>query len=98
MATYGLETMTLTERSVNCLRTTKWAMERATLGISLRERVRNKNIRRCTVVTDVIERIANLKWQWVGHIGRQDKERWTIKIIMWKPRDTKRKIGRPQKR
>ena len=63
VATYGLETMTLTERSLNRLRTTQRAMERAMLGISLRERIRNENIRRRTGVTDVIERIA--KWQWV---------------------------------
>ena len=81
METYDLETMTLTERSVNRLRTTQRAMERAILGILLRERIRNQNIRRRTGVTDVIERTAKLKWQWVGHIGRQDRERWTIKII-----------------
>ena len=84
----GLETMTLTERIVNRLRTTQMAMERAMLGISLRERIRNENIRRRTEVTDVTERIAKLKWQWVSHIGRQGRERWTIKIIMWRPRDT----------
>ena len=71
LATYG----TLTEKSVNPLRTTQRAMERAMLGISLRERIRNENIIRRTGVTDVIERIAKLKWQWIGHIGRQDRER-----------------------
>ena len=63
VATYGLKTMTLTE-SVNRLRTTQMAM----LGILLREMIRNENIRRRTGVTDVIERIAKLKWQWVGDI------------------------------
>ena len=72
-------------------------MKRAILGILLRKRIRNENIRRRTGVTDVIERIAKLKWQWVGHIERQDREIWTIKIIMWRPRDTKRKVGRTQK-
>ena len=67
VATYGLETTTLTERSVNRLRTTQRAMERAMLEISLRERIRNENIRRRTGVIDVIER-SKLKWQWVGHI------------------------------
>ena len=74
------------------------AMERTMLRISLKERMRNKNIRRRTGVTHVIERIAKLKWQWVGHIRRQDKEIWTIKIIMWRLRDTKRKVRRPQNR
>ena len=95
MATYDLETMTLTERSVNRLRTTQGAIKRAMLEISLRQRIRNENIRRRTRVTDVL---AKLKWQWVGHIGRQDRERWTIKIIMWRPRGIKRKVGRSQKR
>ena len=37
MGTHGLETMTLTQRSVNPLRTTQRAMERAMLEISLKE-------------------------------------------------------------
>ena len=85
----NLKTITLTEISLNRLRTTQRAIERAMLGISLRESIRNENIRKRTGVTDVIERITKLKWQWVGHIGRQDRgERWTIKVIMWRPRDT----------
>ena len=59
-AAYSLKTMTLTERSVNRLRTTQRAMRRAMLGISLRERIRNENIRIRTGVIDVIERIAKL--------------------------------------
>ena len=66
VATYGLKTMTLTEKSVNSLRTTQRAMERAMLGISLRERIQNENIRRRSGVTDVIDHIVNLKFQWVG--------------------------------
>ena len=50
-------------------------MERAMLGISLKEKIPNENIRRRTGVTDVIKRTAKLKWHWVGHIGRQDRER-----------------------
>jgi len=46
--------------------------------------------RRRTRVTDGIERIAKLRWQWVGYIGTQDKERWIIKITIWKPRKTKK--------
>ena len=62
VATYGLKIMTLKERSVNRLRTTQRAMERAMLGITLRETIHNEYIRRSTGVTDVIERIAKLKW------------------------------------
>ena len=36
------------------------------LGVSLRNRIRNEEIRRGTKVTDIARRIAKLKWQWQG--------------------------------
>ena len=39
------------------------------LGISLRDRRRNEDIRAETKVTDVIGKIAELKWNWAGHIA-----------------------------
>jgi len=57
---------------------------------SLKYKIRNEDIRRRTRVTDVIERMAKFKWHRVGHIGRQDRERWTIKITIWRSRETKR--------
>lgn len=98
VTTYGLETMTLTERSAERLRTTQRAMERAMLGISLRDRIRNEEIRKRTRVTDVMRRAAELKWRWAGHVARQDPSRWTNKIMQWRPRATKRNAGRPPKR
>lgn len=97
-STYGLETATLTERSVKRLRTTQRAIERRMLGISLRDRVRNEIIRQKTKVTDIIERAAHLKWQWAGHVARQNNSKWTKKLIQWRPRETRRSIGRPPKR
>ncbi|XP_030750175.1 uncharacterized protein LOC115877964 [Sitophilus oryzae] len=57
--TYGLETMMMTARSVNRLRVSQRAMERAMMGISLRGHIRNEDIRRQTRITDIVERIAN---------------------------------------
>jgi hypothetical protein len=68
------------------------------LGITLRDHVTNNEIRRRTKVIDVIERISQQKWNWVGHVARQDASRWTKRIIQWRPRAHKRSVGRPQRR
>lgn len=51
---------------------TQRAIERAMLGIiiRLRDKMRSTEIRRRTKVQDIIERVAELKWRWVGHVGR----------------------------
>ena len=56
--TYGTETLALTKAKTNQLRICQRAMERAMMGISLRDRVRNEVIRRRSGVTDVVERMA----------------------------------------
>lgn len=96
--TYGMETMTLTIKSANKLRTTQRAIERLMLGISLRDHNRNEQIRRKTKVEDVMKAIATMKWRWVGHVARQEKSRWTKHVTQWRPRLHKRSVGRPQRR
>jgi hypothetical protein len=96
--TYGLETMTLTANTIHKLKCTQRAMERQMLGISLRDKIRNEEIRRRTKVTDKADRIAKLKWQWAGHVARQKNDRWTPRVISWRPWENKRPVGRPQKR
>jgi hypothetical protein len=96
--TYGSETLTLTKASANKLRVAQRAMERAMLGISLRDRKRNEWIRRKTGVTDVIRKIKSLKWEWAGHIARMEDERWTKRVLNWRPYENKRPIGRPPER
>ena len=95
--TYGAETLTLTKASEEKLRVTQRAMERSMLGITLRDRMTNQWIRQQTRVVDVMERIASLKWSWAGHIARRTDERWTKKIMNWRPYK-RRAIGRPPER
>ncbi|CAH2267381.1 jg27564 [Pararge aegeria aegeria] len=64
MMTYGSETWSLTMGLIRRLRVTQRAMERAMLGVSLRNQIRNVEIRRRTRVTDIAQRVAKLKWQW----------------------------------
>ncbi|CAH2229923.1 jg24532 [Pararge aegeria aegeria] len=80
------------------LRVTQRAMERAMLGVSLRDRIRNVEIRRRTKVTDIAQRVAKLKWQWAGHIVRRKDGRWGPKVLEWQPRTGKRSVGRPPTR
>ena len=67
------------------------------IGIVLRDRMTNEWIRQQTKVTDVMERIATLKWSWAGHIARRTDGHWTKTIMNWRP-STTRPMGRPPKR
>ena len=96
--TYGTETWSLTMGLLRKLRITQRAMERAMLGVSLRDRLRNEYIRKRTKVTDIALRICRLKWQWAGHIARRTDGRWGGKVLEWRPRTGKRSVGRPPTR
>ncbi|CAH2230401.1 jg1904 [Pararge aegeria aegeria] len=39
------------------------------LGVSLRDQIRNEEIRSRAKVTDIAQQVAKLKWKWAGHIG-----------------------------
>ncbi|KYN45314.1 hypothetical protein ALC56_00160 [Trachymyrmex septentrionalis] len=39
--------------------------------------------------------IAKQKWKWAGHIARTNNDRWTKKILEWRPRADKRSRRRP---
>ena len=49
------------------------------LGISLKDRIRNEEIRRRTKVVDIMDRVAKLKWE--RHVARQGTERWAPTIL-----------------
>ncbi|KAJ8736779.1 hypothetical protein PYW07_000050 [Mythimna separata] len=67
--TYGSETWSLTIGLIRRLKVTQRAMERAMLGVSLRDHIRNEDIRKITKVTVIARKIGTLKWQWTGHIA-----------------------------
>lgn len=73
-------------------------MGRRMLGISLRDRVRNREIRDRTKVTDIVEKVATLKWRGAGHIARREDGQWTKAVVQWRPRQHSRKRGRPPTR
>ncbi|XP_037294379.1 uncharacterized protein LOC115454908 [Manduca sexta] len=95
---YGAETWSLTKQLIHRLQVTQRAMERAMLGISLRDMVHNTEIRKRTSLRDVAEVIARRKWKWAGHISRTSDGRWGRKVLEWRPRTGHRNVGRQPRR
>ncbi|CAH2233175.1 jg13107 [Pararge aegeria aegeria] len=69
-------------------------MERAMFGISLRDRIRNVEIRKRTRVTDIAQQVGKLKWQWAGHIVWRKDGLCGPKVLEWQPQTGKRSVGR----
>lgn len=60
--TCGMETVTFTKKSANRIRFCQGAMKLAMLGITLRYRLRNEEVRRRTKIDDIVQQIAIKKW------------------------------------
>jgi hypothetical protein len=78
------ETKSINLQTAEKLTVMQRAMERKILEISLRDCIRNEEIRRRTKVTDILTRLASLKWRWAGHLARRDDERSAKSIIIWR--------------
>ena len=92
--TYGAETWTTTKQLEQKLQVAQRAMERRMLNITIRDKVRNSEIRKQTQVKDIILKIKEAKWRWAGHLMRKDDNRWTKRMTEWQPRCGKRGRGR----
>ncbi|CAH2233161.1 jg17787 [Pararge aegeria aegeria] len=57
-------------------------------------RQRDDEIRKRTKVTDLAGRVAQLKWQWAGHIARRTDVRCCPKVLERRPRTGKHSVGR----
>ena len=68
------------------------------LNITIRDKVRNSEIRKQTQVKDIILKIKEAKWRWAGHLMRKDDNRWTKRMTEWQPRCGKRGRGRQKLR
>lgn len=95
---YAGQTLPQTQSSLNKIRTAQRSMERSLLKIRLNDRIRSESIRNRTNFADAGEKIMKMKWDWYGHIARQEGNRWTKLLTEWTPIDNKRQKGRPKKR
>lgn len=96
--TYGCETWSLSKHHRDKLQCCQRAMERSMLGIKKQDRKRNTFIRSKTRIVDILTKIDQLKWRWVGHMLRSTQDKWSKIVTDWYPRDGKRKRGRQLKR
>ena len=95
---HGAETWTTTKQLEQKLRIAQRAMERRMLNITLKNRIRNSDIRKKTQVKDIIKKIKEAKWRWAGHVARREDNRWTKRLTEWQPRTGKRNRGRQKRR
>ncbi|CAH2239460.1 jg21469 [Pararge aegeria aegeria] len=63
------------------------------IAVSLRDQIKNEEIRIRTRFTDIAQPVAKLKWQWAGHIARRTDGRWGVKVLEWRPCTGKRSVG-----
>ena len=95
---YGAETWSLTKHLKNKLAVAQRTMERAMLGITIKDKFRNENIRARTKVEDIVWKAEKAKGQSAGHFARMDINKWARKATKWTPRDRRRTRGRPKRR
>lgn len=96
--TYGAQTWSLTNTQKSDLKVCQRAMERSMLGIKLTDRVRNTVLRSKTLIADVAQKAAQLKWDWAGHVCRMPSDLWAYKSQNWFPEMITRGRGRPRRR
>jgi hypothetical protein len=96
--TYGSQTWALNKRMQSKMQTTQRAMERAMIGVTMRDRKTNEWVREQTGLRDIKLVTSKLKWQWAGHIARLPDNRWTKTVTEWIPLEGKRKQARPKLR
>jgi len=63
--------------SRNLLSVAQRAMERAMLGITLRDKKKSTWIREKTKVKDVVQVVKQQKWRWAGHVARMNLQTGT---------------------
>ncbi|KAG7298024.1 hypothetical protein JYU34_018785 [Plutella xylostella] len=95
---YGCQCWALTKTVIRKITTFQRATERSMLGLKLRDRVKNSDIREITKVTDAVVMLCKLKWKSAGHIARVTDGRWSERVLHWYPRDGHRMPGRPRRR
>lgn len=82
--TYGSQTWAMNKIDENKIKVVQNSMERSILGIKLKDRISLKAIRKKIINrVDFLHTVKRLKWDWAGHVARQNKDRWTYSIKNW---------------
>lgn len=90
---YGAETWALRRKEENQLERTEMRMLRWIQGISLKDRIRNEDIRKSAGVTSIILKAKQEKLRWFGHVLRREEDN-PVKKAWREPIKGKRSRGR----
>ena len=93
---YGAECWTIRKKKENLLKRTEMQMLRWILGVSLKDKIWNDEIRRRCGVVCIAEKVKEAKLRWYGHVSRSKEE--PIRSIMELNIEGNRGWGRPKKR
>ena len=93
----GMETVPVTRSHVKKLEVTEMKTCRWTCGHTLRDHVRNDDIRKKLKVENITERCRKARLRWFGHVKRRDQEYVGRKTMEMVP-SGRRKRGRPKQR
>ena len=94
---YGMETVPVTSSHMKKLEVTEMKMCRWACGHTLRDHVRNDDIKERLKVVSIAERCRKARLRWFGHVKRRDKEYVGRKTLEMVP-PGRRKRGRPKQR
>lgn len=94
---YGAEAWALKRREEEQLERTEMKMLRWILGVSLRDRKRNEDIRKTLGVTCITNKVREARLRWYGHVERASEDD-SIKRVMRAEVDGRRSRGRQKKR
>ncbi|XP_063585426.1 uncharacterized protein LOC134762814 [Penaeus indicus] len=94
---YGAEVWTMGKEEERILEATEMRMLRRIKGVTLRERERSTDIRRELGVSDINEKVKEIRMRWYGHVKRRE-EGHPAKVAMESIVPGRRPRGRPKKR
>lgn len=96
--TYGSQTWALTNSDNQLLQVAQRKMERSMLGVTIKDKIRNEDLRKRSKMADISIKCSKQKWRWAGHVARMNDNRWTKRTTEWYPRQNTRNRGRQRKR
>ncbi|XP_055385812.1 uncharacterized protein LOC129614885 [Condylostylus longicornis] len=95
--TYAVETRADTAKTEQILRRTEMKTLRQICGYTLRDKIRNEDIRSTCEIQDVVRWTRCRRRNWRDHVNRMSENR-IAKIAMNNRPSTRRPVGRPPKR
>ena len=94
---YDSECWAVRKKEEDMLRRTYMRVLRWILGVSLKNRLMNKEIRKRCAVTYVVEKLREVRLRWFGHVRRRDKNE-PVRMALEPEIEGRRARGRPGRR